>query len=202
MFVTRDCVDQAYSKPLIDSEQDLLTPVVHHRVSGHFECTNIQFNIYLPPATQWQGRFFQYTYPTAFSPDEDTARATDRAVGFAIASGGYAAQAGNASVSTGYRHDAAAAKFAEGVAADYYHSGEGKIYGYLYGPSGGSYQTTGAAENTSGVSDAFVPFVQGVPMSPPSSFFIRAMARLVLEEKAGQIANALRPGGVAIRTKD
>jgi hypothetical protein len=195
VFVTPDCIDQAYSKPVIDSAQDLTTPVVHHRVSGHFEGTNIQFNIYLPPANQWQGRFFQYTYPTAFTPEEDTAKATDRALGFAFSSGGYAVQAGNASVSTGYRHDAAAAKFAEGVAADYYHSGNRKIYGYLYGPSGGSYQTTGAAENTSGVWEGFVPFVQGVPMSAPSSFFIRAMARLVLEEKADQIANALRPGG-------
>ena len=190
-----DCVDPLYAKPVIDSEQDLTTPVVHHRVSGHFEGTDIRFNIYLPPANQWKGRFFQYTYPTAFTPEEDTSVADDRAIGFSLASGGYAVQAGNAGNSVGYRHTAAAAKFAETVAADYYHSGNRKIYGYLYGPSGGSFQTTGAAENTSGVWEGFVPTVQGVPMSGPYTFFIRAMARLVLEDKAEQIADAVRPGG-------
>ena len=193
--VTPDCVDPLYANPVIDSEQDLTTPVVHHQVSGHFEGTDIRFNIYLPPADQWQGRFFQYTYPTAFTPEEDTSVADDRAIGFSLASGGYAVQAGNAGNSVGYRHAAAAAKFAETVAADYYHSGNRKIYGYLYGPSGGSFQTTGAAENTSGVWEGFVPTVQGVPMSGPYSFFIRAMARLVLEDKAEQIADAVRPGG-------
>ena len=51
--VTPDCVDPLYANPVIDSEQDLTAPVVHHRVSGHFEGTGIQFNIYLPPANQW-----------------------------------------------------------------------------------------------------------------------------------------------------
>ncbi len=193
--VTPDCVDPLYANPVVDSEQDLTTPVAHHQVSGHFEGTDIRFNVYLPPADQWQGRFFQYTYPTAFTPEEDTSVADDRAIGFSLASGGYAVQAGNAGNSVGYRHTAAAAKFAETVAADYYHSGNRKIYGYLYGPSGGSFQTTGAAENTSGVWQGFVPTVQGVPMSGPYSFFIRAMARLVLEDKAEQIADAVRPGG-------
>ena len=80
--VTPDCVDPLYANPVIDSEQDLTTPVAHHRVSGHFEGTDIRFNIYLPPANQWQGRFFQYTYPTAFTPEEDTSVADDRAIGF------------------------------------------------------------------------------------------------------------------------
>jgi hypothetical protein len=195
VWVTADCVDPTYANPVIDAESDETSPVVHHRVSGHFEGTNIEFNIYLPPADQWKGRFFQYTYPTAFTPEEDTSNATDRAIGFAVASGGYAVQAGNASVSTGYRHTAAAAKFAEKVAADYYHSGNDKIYGYLYGPSGGSYQTIGAAENTTGVWEGFVPMVLGVPMAGPYTFFIRAMARLVLADKAEQISDAVLPGG-------
>ena len=193
--VTADCVDPLYANPVIDIEQDLTTPVAHHKVSGHFEGTDIRFNVYLPPASQWRGRFFQYTYPTAFTPEEDTSVADDRVIGFSIASGGYAVQAGNAGNSVGYRHTAAAAKFAETVAADYYHHGDRKIYGYLYGPSGGSFQTTGAAENTSGVWEGFVPTVQGVPMSGPYTFFIRAMARLVLADKAEQIADAVRPGG-------
>jgi hypothetical protein len=195
--VTADCVDPLYDKPVIDSEQDVTTPVAHHRVSGHFEGTdtNIQFNIYLPAANLWKGRFFQYTYPTAFTPEEDTSKASDRAISFAIANGGYAVQAGNATNSLGYRHAAAAAKFAEKFAANYYHCGNRKIYGYLFGPSGGSFQVTGAAENTTGVWDGFVPMVQGVPVATPYTFQIRSLARLVLAGNAEQIADAVRPGG-------
>ena len=137
---------------------------------------------------QWKGRFFQYTYPLT---DE---KATDRAIEFGAASGGYTVQAGSF-VALGYRHAAAAAKFAKTVAATYYGSGDRPIYGYLYGPSGGSYQTIGAAENTTGVWDGFVPMVMGTPMSAPYIFDIRAMAHLVLGDKADQIADAVRPGG-------
>jgi hypothetical protein len=81
------------------------------------------------------------------------------------------------------------------VAAAYYGAGTRPIRGYLYGPSGGSYQTIGAAENTTGVWDGFVPMVIGTPMSAPYVFDIRAMAQVVLADKAEQIADAVRPGG-------
>ena len=194
MQITASCVDPGYNTPVIDRENDVTTPVAYHQVSGHFEGTDIQFNIYLPPASQWKGRFFQFTYPTAFTPAENTAIASDRAIGFAFSSGGYAVQAGNAGNSLGYRHDAAAAKFAKTVAAAYYGT-DRRIYGYLYGGSGGSYQTIGAAENTTGVWDAFVPYIIGTPMSTPYTFFIRSMADLVLGDKAEQIKDAVSPGG-------
>ena len=184
--VTPDCVDPLYAHPVIDSEQDRTTPVVHLRVSGHFEGTAVKFTIYLPPAAQWQGRFFQYTYPLS---DEN---ALDRVVAFGAASGGYTVQA---SGTQGYRHAAAAAKFAETVAADYYSSGSRPIYGYLYGPSGGSFQTVGAIENTTGVWEGAVPIVLGVPTSIPTNFFVRAQARMVLRDVAAQIADAVGPGG-------
>lgn len=184
--VTPACVDPLYAQPVIDDEQDLTTPIVHRRVSGHFEDTSVRFTIYLPPRAQWQGRFFQYTYPTS---DEN---ALDRAVAFAAASGAYTVQA---SGTGGYRHDAAAAKFAEQVAAAYYRSGDRRIYGYLYGPSGGSFQTVGAMENTTGVWEGAVPIVLGVPTSIPINFFVRAQARLVLRDVADKIADAVLPGG-------
>jgi hypothetical protein len=187
--VTADCVDPLYSHPVIDNEVDLTQPVVHRKASGHFAGTEIRFNIYLPPANQWKGRFFQYTYPLT---DEN---ATDRAIGFGSASGGYTVQAGSSGNSLGYRHAAAAAKFAKTVAAAYYGSGHRRIYGYLYGPSGGSFQTVGAMENTTGVWQGFVPMVIGTPMSVPYNFFIRAMARLVLADKSKQISDAVLPGG-------
>ncbi|XVV10128.1 PKD domain-containing protein [Actinoplanes sp. CA-131856] len=184
--VTPGCVDPLYAHPVIDSEQDLTTPVTHHRVSGHFDGTDVKFTIYLPPAKQWQGRFFQYTYPTS------TENAYERAVAFGAASGAYTVQT---SGTGGYRHDAAAAKFAETVAAAYYRSGARRIYGYLYGPSGGSFQTVGAIENTTGVWEGAVPVVLGVPTSIPINFFVRAQARMVLRDVADRIADAVRPGG-------
>jgi len=99
-------------------------------------------------------------------------------------------QAGNDFVSVGYRHAAAAAKFAEQVAADYYDS-DREVFGYLYGPSGGSLQTVGAAENVQGVWQGFVPVVQAIPR--PS--YGRPAAELILGDKAGQIRDALMPGG-------
>jgi hypothetical protein len=184
--VTPDCVDPLYTRPVIDSEADLSVPVVHHRVSGHFEGTGVKFIIYLPPAAQWRGRFFQYTYPLS---DE---HALDRVVAFGAASGGYTVQT---SGTGGYRHAAAAAKFARTVAAGYYRSGARRVYGYLYGPSGGSFQTVGAIENTNRVWDGAVPIVVGVPTSIPTNFFVRAQARMVLRDVAGRIADAVSPGG-------
>ncbi|MFH8249007.1 PKD domain-containing protein [Microbacterium sp. B2969] len=197
MQVTADCIDPSYANPVIDAETDETSPVPHHRVSGHFEGTNIQFTIYLHAAadkSKWEGRFFQYTYPTVFTPGGDLSKATDRAIGFALASGGYAVQAGNTSLSLGYRHAAAAAKFAKTVAARYYGS-DRKIYGYLYGPSGGSFQTAGAAENTDGVWQGFVPMVQAVPTPNSYNFNGRAAAELILADKADAIHDALMPGG-------
>ncbi|MDR7187001.1 hypothetical protein J2X85_004062 [Microbacterium trichothecenolyticum] len=197
MEVTADCIDALYAQPVIDAETDETSPVAHRRVSGHFEGTNIQFNIYLhaeQDKAQWDGRFFQYTYPTTFAAGQSTARASDRAIGFALASGGYAVQAGNSSVSLGYRHAAAAAKFAETVAAAYYGS-DHEIFGYLYGPSGGSFQTVGAAENTDGVWQGFVPMVQAVPTPSSYNFNGRSAAELILGDKAAAIRDALLPGG-------
>jgi len=195
--VTADCVDETYASPVIDSESDETTPVAHHRIRGHFDGTGIQFTIYLHAEAdkgQWEGRFFQFTYPTAFTPEQDTSKASDRAIGFALGSGGYAVQAGNGSISLGYRHSAAAAKFAEQVAAEYYGS-DRPIFGYLYGPSGGSYQTIGAAENTVDVWQGFVPMVQAVPQPTSYNFLGRSAAELILADKAAQIQDALLPGG-------
>lgn len=195
--ITADCIDPLYTQPVIDSETDETVPVPHHRVSGHFEGTNIQFNIYLHPEAEkddWDARFFQYTYPVTFTPGENTSRASDRAIEFGLASGGYIVQAGNDFLSLGYRHAAAAAKFAEQVAGDFYGS-DREIFGYLYGLSGGSLQTVGAAENVQGVWQGFVPVVQAVPQ--PNSYPTngRSAAELILADKADEIRDAVLPGG-------
>jgi hypothetical protein len=122
---------------VIDSEQDLTTPVAHHRVSGHFEGTAIKFTIYLPPAVQWKGRFFQYTHPLS---DEN---ALDRVVAFGPPAEGQRSGQRHAGVRAQRRR----CEVRREVAAAYYGSGSRRIYGYFYSPSGGSFQTVGAIEN-------------------------------------------------------
>ena len=200
--VTADCVDPTYSNPVIDSETDLTSPVPNHKVSGHFNDgqgndTGKRFNIYLPPTSEWQGRFFQSVYPLqgenavddpAFQPP---GVGTEGSIAFGASSGAYTVQTNGGS---GYRVDAAAAKFSKTVAAAYYGSSQ-RIFGYVWGGSGGSFQTISAIENTTGVWDGAVPYVIGTPVSIPNFFFVRAFARFVLQGKAQQIADAVAPGG-------
>jgi hypothetical protein len=188
-WITADCVDPQYNRPVVDTEQDVNTPVPHRRVSGHFEGTKYKFNFYYPPKNQWQGRFFHKVYPLALFQDEN---ATDETIAFGVDSGAYTVQTNG---DGGYRVDAAAAKFAKVIAARYYGKPDRRTYGYVYGGSGGSFQTIGAIENSVGVWDGAVPFIPGVPTSIPNNFFVRAFARLVLEDKAEGIADAVRPGG-------
>lgn len=185
MWITVECVDPQFSRPVIDSRTDVTTPVPHHKVSGHFEGTDKKFTFYFPPKSQYEGRFFQKVYPL------QSEFATDDTISFGAESGAYTVQTNGGS---GYRGEAAAAKFSRVVAAEYYGTSS-RIYGYIYGGSGGSFQTIGAIENSSGVWDGAVPFIPGVPTSIPNDFFARAYARFVLEDKAPQIADAISPGG-------
>lgn len=173
---------------VIESVTDENTELVARRVAGRFAGTDIRFAVVFPPADAWQRRFFQYTYPLT------NEQPTERAVRFGFEAGGYTVQAGNDSVALGHRHAAAAAEVSRILAAEFYNT-DLPISGYLYGPSGGSLQTVGGLECTSGVWDGFVPVVLATPISLPGTFFIRAMARLVLESKMDAIQDALRPGG-------
>ncbi|WKX15437.1 PKD domain-containing protein [Streptomyces sp. NL15-2K] len=177
--------DPDYDRPVIDRDEDRTSPVRHRRVSGHFEGTSARFSIYLPPRDRWRGRFFQLVYPLQ---DE---HATDRTIAFGADSGAYTVQTNGG---VGYRVDASAAEFARTVAASHY-DWRGRIHGYIYGASGGSYQTIGAMEKTTGIWDGAVPIVIGVPTSIPNTFTARALARFVLRDKAARIADAVRPGG-------
>ena len=93
----------------------------------------------------------------------------------------------------GYRVNAAAAKFSRVVAADVY--GPHHTYGYLYGGSGGAYQTVTSAEMTTDVWDGFVPYVMGSPQSIPNCFTVRVNALRVLKDKWPSIIDAIEPGG-------
>ena len=183
--MTPECVDESYANPVIDSESDISQPAEVRLVKGHFDGTNIEFRIYLPKANSWEGRFFQFTYPLDGQEPVDSVK-------FGATHGGYTVQTTG---TAGYRHIAAAAKFSRSVAADYYGVTPDSIYGYVYGWSGGSFQTVGAIENTTRVWQGAVPIVQGLEVSTLDNFSIRALASFVLEGKKSQIVAALRPGG-------
>lgn len=186
MFITQDCIDPQFDRPVIDNQEDLKSPVLTHRVSGHFEGTDVKFSFFFPPKAQWKGRFFHKVYPLG------DGSVPDSVIKFGADSGAYTVDTVSPS---GYRANAAAAKFSKVVAGKYYGLPVSQIRGYIYGGSGGSYLTVAAAENSSDVWDGAVPFVIGVPTSIPTNFFVRAFARLVLEDKAPHIADAMRPGG-------
>ncbi|RTE75104.1 hypothetical protein BHE90_010422 [Fusarium euwallaceae] len=185
VLVTPDCVDATYKTVVIDAETDFAAPVPHRKISGYFDGTTIDFNIYFPK-TGWDGRFFQFVYPTQNSTAED------RDIAFGADSGAYTNRVAGGG---GYRADAAIAKLSRSLAADYYKKPNAKIYGYVYGASGGSMVTVGAAENTFDVWQGALAMVQAVPVSNPNNFCTRALAGLVLEAQKDKLISAARPGG-------
>ncbi len=103
-----------------------------------------------PDKRFWQNRFFDAVYPLAASQSY-TGDFT-----FEFTHGGYVVNVRPGSPNVGYRVDAAAAKLAKQYANKLYGNTK-RIYGYIYGISGGSIQTMGAVEGTSGVWDGAMP---------------------------------------------
>ena len=73
--------------------------------------------------------------------------------------------------------------------------GDRRIYGYISGGSGGSFQVIASLQSSSGVWDGGVPYVMGTPQSIPNVFTIRIHALRVLKGKFPQIMDAIDPGG-------
>jgi hypothetical protein len=208
VLITEEYVDPKYDRPYVDVNERRDEPVPHRYVHGGFVESDAQFSLYFPPTEMYQGRFFHNTYPMALTSDVgpfpiafDVATGD---LGFTFASGAYYVQtnlggadrAPPADPAIGaYRVNAAAAKYSRAVAAELY--GEHRPFGYLFGGSGGSYQVIGAAENTTGVWDGFLPFVLGTPNSIPSMFTVRmhALRVLRLRDKFPGIMDAINPGG-------
>jgi hypothetical protein len=198
--------DPMFAEPYVDIDEWRDAPVRHRYVHGGFKGTGTRFSLYLPPKDQFQARFFQYVTPVPDSENlSQTVQAGDDNIGFAVASGAYfietngggtAATAGpafNADPTIGaYRANAAVAQFSRKLAGEMY--GAKRIYGYLYGGSGGAYRTFGSIENTI-VWDGAVPFVAGSPMASPNNFSIRMHAMRLLKDKFPQIVDAMDAGG-------
>lgn len=206
--LTEDTVDPTYREAYIDVDEWRDAPAPHRYVHGGFAGTDARFSFYFPPQAQYCGRFFHNTYPLAVHEDVgpfpiafDVATGD---LGFSFDSGAYYVQtnlggkdrAGMADPAiAAYRVNAAAAKYSRVVAAQMY--GEHRPWGYLFGGSGGSYQTIGSAENTRGIWDGFMPFVMATPNAIPSMFTIRMHALRVLRERKvlPAIMDAIDPGG-------
>jgi hypothetical protein len=167
----------------------------------------MRFSFYMPPNESFDGRFFQYVTPV---PDNEnlsqTVQKDDNSIGFAIASGAYFIETngGGKSAAAGpgmradptigaFRANAAAAVYSRTLAKAMY--GPNRVYGYIYGGSGGGYRTMGSIENTKGVWDGAVPFVLGTPMASPNNFSIRMHAMRLLRDKFPQIVDAMDAGG-------
>lgn len=209
LFVTEDEVDPYFAEPFVDVEEDRADPVPHRYISGGFKGTKARFSFYFPPEGQYQGRFFHNTYPMATNSDigpfpiEFEVAMGD--LDFTLDSGAYYVQTNNGGefrnpavdpAIPAYRTNAAAAKFSREVAQRIY-GREHRPYGYLFGGSGGAYQTVGAAENSAGIWDGFVPFVPGCDHAIPSMMSARmhALRELRRRDRFPIIADAYDAGG-------
>jgi len=202
LFITATCTDPALAQPYVDEEEPGTTTdpstgitVRYTYVHGGFTGTNAKFAFYFPAKRAYQGRFFESTYPTITTED-----ATPDVIAFAISNGAYVVSTNNDGGVTaaaglgGYRVNAAAAKYSTIVAQGLYHV-TAQPRGYIYGASGGAYQTLGAMENTDGVWDGGVPMVPGVPNAIPSFQTVELLALRVLGPELPRIAAAMAPGG-------
>jgi PKD domain len=218
LFITANCVDPVLNEPYIDADHSgtITDPTTNVTVSfryihGGFTGTNARFSFYFPAPDQYRGRFFENTYPTLGLNTEDAAPgcpavgASACSVAFAVSNGAYVVSTNNAGgVPAGgalapYRANAAAAKYSRVVAEEMVYGTSqrpaARPRGYIYGASGGAYQTVGAMENTSGVWDGAVPQVFGVPNAIPSFMTVELLALRLLGDKLPQIAAASEPGG-------
>lgn len=202
VFVTADCTDPGLTTPYTDKDEQRTTTdpatkvkVSYRYIHGGFKDTKSTFSLYFPAKAKYQGRFFEQTYPTVSVDD-----ASPHDIVFAITNGAYAVSTNNngglplGGVLSGYRTNAAAAKYSREVAKKVYGTSE-RPRGYIFGASGGAYQTLASAENTENVYDGAIPMVSGTSNSIPSFMTVQLLASRVLGDALPKVVDALEPGG-------
>lgn len=202
-FTTEDTL---YTRPYIDVDEERDSPSKHRYIHGGFDGTDNRFSMYLPPAPDYEGRFFQHITPVPESEHlaPGLTGAEDK-IGFAFASGAFFVETnGGGAVDLSkpqtdvdptigaYRAGAAVAALAKVIAQGVY--GSHRTYGYAYGGSGGGFRTIACAENTRGVWDGFVPHVIGSPVAIPNVFTVRMHAMRVLRDVLDDIVDRVEPG--------
>jgi hypothetical protein len=211
--VDADCTDPDYNEKtfVVDGTQQQTvklpdgSTISYTEVKGHFPATRTQEQLpagvsqspttashsvmwRFPDKAHWRNRFFQQTYPLPF----DFLNTVDS--GFAFSNGGYTVGVTPGSPTVGYRVPAAAAKLARAYAKKLY-GNSGRIYGYIYGQSGGSVQMMGANEGTTGVWDGIVPVVIAIDGLNSHSFQWDSLYALAVPEANRQaIAESVAPG--------
>jgi hypothetical protein len=213
LAVDATCTDPDYNDKtfVVDSTQQLTLELrdgptmPYTEVKGHFPA--IRSRAELPPGilespttvshsvtwrfpdkAHWRNRFFQQSYPLG----QEFLNTVDSR--FAFTNGGYTVGVTPGSPNVGYRVIAAAAKLAKAYASQLYEN-TGRIYGYIYGQSGGSVQMMGANEGTTGVWDGIVPVVIATDGLSTHSFLWDGLYALAVPEAKRQaIAEAAPPG--------
>ncbi|WP_197436604.1 MULTISPECIES: PKD domain-containing protein [Gluconobacter] len=202
LFITPLCDDPELSRPYIDKDKlgettdpETGVSVRYRYVHGGFAGSKTKFAFYFPAQADYRGWFIESTYPTV--TDE---AATPATIVFGISHGAYVVSTNNnrgvpaGGLLAAYRANAAASKFSRLEATRIY----GRIArprGFIFGASGGAYQTLAAAENTSNIWDGSVPMVMGVPNSIPSFQSAQILGLRVLSPVLPQIVDAMAPGG-------
>lgn len=202
--------DTEWSKPFLDVEEirtkSLMNgdTVKYHYFHGGFGGTTVKFSFHFPLIENYKGRFFQHLCPFP-GPDEEVASIGKKGevdpIGFALAHGSCFVESnmGNSAVFSSqmdstmyYRSSAAVAEFCRKVAKRQF--GEHRVYGYVYGGSGGGYKAMSCIENTTAW-DGAVPFVIGSPVSLPTVLTVYSHGMRILRNAFPKIVDALEPGG-------
>lgn len=202
--------DSTYSKPFIDCQEMRERQLVdgstteYLYIHGGFEDTGVKFMFCFPTKEKYQGRFFQHLSPFP-GPDEEIAaiykRGEEDLIGFSISHGACYVESNMGSTAVFgstedsrifYRSSAAVAEFCRKTAQDLF--GEHRVYGYVFGGSGGGYKTMSCIENTASF-DGALPFVIGSPVSLPNCLTSCVLAKRLLRHCLKNITEALEPGG-------
>lgn len=203
-------VDRMFQKPIIDTNEkkhrfDMRSNRIDYTyIHGKFEGTNVKFMFCFPEQSNYDGRFFHHLSPFP-GPDEEIAAlektGEDDFIAFSLTHGACYVESnmgssaifgGETDSSIFYRSSAAVAWYCRTVAKELF--GEHRVYGYVFGGSGGGYKTMSCIENTA-VWDGAIPFVIGSPMSLPNCLTVWAHGSRLLRGCARSIVDAVLPGG-------
>lgn len=198
--------DEVFTTAFLDGDERRETPVPHRHFHGGFEGTSTRFSFYVDVEGGYEGRFFQHVTPFPQSEHLGPTGPTEyNKITFALSTGAAFIETNGGGPAAGdpfsgidptisaYRANAASAKFFKLLAQELF--GPHRVFGYLYGGSGGGFRTIGAAENTDGAWDGYAPHVLGSSMAIPNVFSVRMHALRILRGKLPAIADAYDAGG-------
>lgn len=202
--------DNTYATPFIDCKEMKTREVnggeviEYLYIHGGFEGTGVKFMFCFPKKEQYEGRFFQHLSPFP-GPDEEIAAihktGEEDVIAFSLTHGSAYVESNMGSTAIfGHNEDSriiiksssAVAEYARVVAKELF--GEHRVYGYIFGGSGGGYKTMSCLENSASF-DGALPFVIGSPVSLPNCLTCFVQGKRMLRNCWEKIVEALEPGG-------